>query len=134
LHRFPREAGVPFDFAVLEEHQRHGMLLEAREQVLADGLRGGDEAVETLFDLMSDFQIETAIVEALNQQRTLRGVLAERSAAKRELRKLVGATKTFDEIMAEVGSGYGLSRADHDGIFAQVPPDPTGNGFADRLG
>src|SRR4051812_35912892 len=27
LHRFPHEAKVPFDFKVLEEHQRDGMLL-----------------------------------------------------------------------------------------------------------
>src|SRR5690606_19927500 len=67
LHRFPREAGVPFDFAVLEEHERDAMLREARERVIAEGLRGSElaDAVETLFGLMSDFQIETAIVEAL---------------------------------------------------------------------
>ena len=35
LHRFPQEAGVPFDFTVLEEHERDRLLLEAREQVIA---------------------------------------------------------------------------------------------------
>src|SRR3569623_1282440 len=39
LHRFPQEAGVPFDFTVLEEFERDGMLLEAREATLATGLR-----------------------------------------------------------------------------------------------
>jgi ATP-dependent helicase/nuclease subunit A len=134
LHRFPREAGVPFDFAVLEEHQRDGMLLEAREKVLADGLRGGDASVETLFDLMSDFQIETAIVEALNQQRTLRRVLGGRDAAKRELRRFVGPVGTVGEVMAEISGGYGLTRTDHEMIFSHVAPDPTGDGFIDRLG
>ncbi len=78
LHRFPKEAGVPFGFSVIEDYQRDVMLLEARESVLAAGLRGSSHshAVETLFGLLSDFQIETAITEALSRQRTLRKVLA----------------------------------------------------------
>lgn len=136
LHRFPREAAVPFDFSVLEEHQRDSMLLEARETVLAAGLRGSGEAaaVETLFGLLSDFQIETAILEALNQQRTLRRVLAQPQTAKRELRKLVGNVGSIDEVMAEISSGYGLSRDDHAAIFALIRPDPYGTDFVDRLG
>ena len=57
LHRFPQEAGVPFDFTVLEEHERDSMLLEAREAVLATGLRGGAHAgaVETLFEEITHF-------------------------------------------------------------------------------
>jgi len=136
LHRFPREAGVPFDFSVLEEHQRDSMLLEARETVLAAGLRGSGEAaaVETLFGLLSDFQIETAILEALNQQRTLRPVLARRQVAKRELLRLVGNVGSIDEVMAEISSGYSLSADDHAQIFALIPPDPYGTDFVDRLG
>lgn len=135
LHRFPREAGVPFDFSVLEEHQRDSMLLEARETVIAAGLRGSGEAtaVETLFGLLSDFQIETAILEALNQQRTLRRVLAQPRVAKRELRKLVGDVGSIDEVMDEISSGYGLSRNDHATIFSLIVPDPYGTDFVDRL-
>ncbi|MDB5538675.1 MAG: hypothetical protein JWQ89_402 [Devosia sp.] len=135
LHRFPREAGVPFDFAVLEEHVRDGMLLEARETVLAAGLRGSGlaGAVETLFGLLSDFQIETSIVEALNQQRTLRRVLAQPQAAKRELRRLVGDVGTIEDVLAEIAAGYGLSADDHASIFALVRPDPGGTDFVDRL-
>ena len=136
LHRFPREAGVPFDFSVLEQHQRDGMLLEARETVLAAGLRGSGEAsaVETLFGLLSDFQIETAIVEALNQQRTLRRVLAQPALAKRELRQLVGKVGSIDEVFEEIASGYGLDHSDHAAIFALVRPNPDGSDFVDRLG
>jgi ATP-dependent helicase/nuclease subunit A len=135
LHRFPREAGVPFDFAVLEEHERDGMLLEARESVLAAGLRGSAEsqAVETLFGLLSDFSIEQAIIEALNQQRILRRVVTDVPAAKRELRSVIGRTAGIDEVMAEMSSGYGLIRADHAAIFAIVPPNPDGSDFVDRL-
>lgn len=135
LHRFPREANVPFDFSVLEEHERDGMLLEAREAVLAAGLRGSDEAgaVETLFGLMSDFQIETAIVETLNQQRTLRRILPRSLIAKRELRKLVGDVGSIDQVRDEIADGYELTAEDHAAIFALVPPDQGGTDFVDRL-
>ncbi len=135
LHRFPREAGVPFDFAVLEEHERDSMLLEAREEVLAAGLRGNEQAkaVETLFGLLSDFSIETAIIEALNQQRTLRPVLAQAPLAKRELRKLVGDVGTIDDVLAEIADGYGLDAADHAEILGLVRADPNGTDFVDRL-
>ncbi|MGN6487783.1 MAG: double-strand break repair helicase AddA [Devosia sp.] len=120
LHRFPREAAVPFDFKVLEEHERDGMLLMAREAVLAAGLRGSGEAqaVETLFGLLSDFSIEQAIIEALNQQRTLRRVLADVPAAKRELRRLLPRVGSIDTILDEMSAGYGLSRDDHAQVFA----------------
>src|SRR4051812_38263263 len=51
LHRFPLEAGVPFDFTVIEDDERAGMILSAREMVLAAGLKEGThaDAVETLF-------------------------------------------------------------------------------------
>lgn len=135
LHRFPSEAGVPFDFSVIEEHERDSMLLEARETVIAAGLRGSGEAqaVETLFGLLSDFQIETAIVEALNQQRTLRRVLADVAAAKRGLRRQLGRVASIDEVLAEMREGYLLDRGDHAAIFAVVPPRPDGTDFADRL-
>ncbi|HEY9010501.1 MAG TPA: double-strand break repair helicase AddA [Devosia sp.] len=133
LHRFPREAGVPFDFSVLEEHERDGMLLEAREMVLAAGLRGGGEAqaVETLFGLLSDFSIEQAIIEALNQQRILRRVLSDVPRAKRELRKLVGPVGSIDEVLDEMSTGYGLSREDHATILRIVPAGTSE--FVDRL-
>ncbi len=131
LHRFPHEAEVPFDFKVLEEHERDGMLLQARESVLAAGLRGSGEAgaVETLFGLLSDFSIEQSIIEALNQQRILRRVLADVPGAKRELRKLIGRVGSIDDILDEMSSGYTLSREDHAQIFAIA-----GSGdFVDRL-
>ncbi|HEX4297053.1 MAG TPA: UvrD-helicase domain-containing protein, partial [Devosia sp.] len=93
LHRFPREAGVPFDFTVLEEHERDAMLQTAREQVLAAGVRGQANAaqVETLFGLLSDFSLEQSIVEALGQGRTLRRILPRAGEAKRQLRQIVRA-------------------------------------------
>lgn len=131
LHRFPHEARVPFDFKVLEEHERDGMLQQARESVLAAGLRGSAEAgaVETLFGLLSDFSIEQAIIEALNQQRLLRRVLTDVPRAKRELRQVIGRVGSIDDILDEMSSGYTLTRDDHVQIFAIA-----GSGeFTDRL-
>jgi ATP-dependent helicase/nuclease subunit A len=44
LHRFPLEAGVPFGFKVVEDVERAAMIAEAREAVLAGGLRGNTDA------------------------------------------------------------------------------------------
>ncbi len=135
LHRFPREAGVPFDFSVIEDFQRDSMLLEAREVVLAAGLRGSGlvDAVETLFGLLSDFSIETAIAEALGKQRTLRRVLADKDGAKAELRRLIANVGSIDDVMTEIAEGYPLDVSDHRRIFALIPPDPAGSDFVDRL-
>lgn len=135
LHRFPAEARVPFDFSVLEEHERASMLLEAREQVLAAGLRGTAHvgAVETLFGLLSDFQIESAITEALNDQRVLRKVLHDPALAKRTLRREIGRVRPREEILADIAAGYLLDAADHAVIFRLRPPEPGGNAFEDAL-
>jgi len=92
LHRFPIEAGVPFDFAVIEDEQRDGMILAAREAVLAEGLRGGanSAAVETLFALMGDEAIGKAINAALLEGARLQPVLADRAGATARLAALVG--------------------------------------------
>jgi ATP-dependent helicase/nuclease subunit A len=135
LHRFPREAGVPFDFGVLEDFERDAMLQQAREKVLAAGVRGQENAaqVETLFGLLSDASITQSIVEALGQQRTLRKVLPRAAEAKRNLRDLVPA-QSRDEVIAEIEDGYLLDAAAHRAVFALVAPDPDGDDFVDRLG
>jgi len=63
LQRFPREAGVPVNFTVIEEAVAARLLREARESVLAEGLKEhgptGD-AVRVLCDSLCDSQIDTA--------------------------------------------------------------------------
>ncbi|UXN74334.1 UvrD-helicase domain-containing protein [Devosia sp. A8/3-2] len=92
LHRFPLEAGVPFDFKVIEDEERIQLLTQTREAVLAQGLRGegATAAVETLFGLLSDFALGDAIELALGDGRKLKAVLADIPRAKANLRKLVG--------------------------------------------
>lgn len=101
LQRFPLEAGVPFGFEVLEEHERDALLLKARESVLAGGLNGDPEvavAVESLFELFSDGQLNEAIGSSLGQTRKLRPILRDRAKAKANLLTLVGPGRTRGEI------------------------------------
>lgn len=92
LHRFPLEAGVPFDFKVIEDEERIQLLTQTREAVLAQGLRGegATAAVETLFGLLSDFALGDAIELALTDGRKLKAVLADIPRAKANLQRLVG--------------------------------------------
>ncbi|GLQ12362.1 double-strand break repair helicase AddA [Devosia yakushimensis] len=92
LHRFPLEAGVPFDFKVIEDEERIQLLTQTREAVLAQGLRGegATAAVETLFGLLSDFALGDAIELALTDGRKLKAVLADIPRAKANLGRLVG--------------------------------------------
>ena len=103
LHRFPIEAGVPFDFAVIEDERQIQMVLSARESVLAEGLRGGAhaEAVEILFGLLSDDSIAKAINSALGEGARLRAVVADIGGAKRRLRELVGYDGASVETIAQ---------------------------------
>ncbi|UYN98844.1 MAG: double-strand break repair helicase AddA [Devosia sp.] len=100
LHRFPIEAGVPFDFAVIEDDRQAQLMQTARESVLAEGLRGTANvgAVETLFGLLSDHAIGEAIAAALGEGPRLKPVLADIDGAKARLRRLVGlaAVKSGD--------------------------------------
>jgi len=136
LHRFPLEAGVPFDFAVVEDEERLQMVLSARESVLSDGLKGHPEvarAVATLFDLLTDHAIGGAIEVALADGRKLRPVLADRAEAKANLRRLTGFDGTGSQAILDRIAGERLiTRADADRLFAITPPN-GGRAFEDDL-
>ncbi|MHA6299630.1 double-strand break repair helicase AddA [Devosia sp. CAU 1758] len=126
LHRFPIEARVPFDFAVIEDDRQVNMLLAAREAVLAEGLRGGDnaEAVETLFGLMSDHAITEAVSAALGEGARLKPVLADIPRAKANLRALVGTTGTAKEITTALVAETALTRTVWQQIVGSFDADP----------
>ena len=137
LHRFPLEARVPFDFAVIEEEDRADMVRAAREGVLAGGLKGDAalfEAVETLFAARSDFALKADIDCALAEGRKLMAVLADPAAAKRRLRKLVDAPKgeTVASIEAEMVDATLLGPAEIARILEVCPPR-GGRTFEDGL-
>jgi len=135
LHRFPIEAGVPFDFAVIEDDRQAQMLLAARESVLAEGLRGGENAaaVETLFTLMSDSAITEAIGAALSEGAKLKPVLADIAGAKTRLRALVGVSGSATEIAKEIVSGTALTRPVWQDILSSFDADPAGKRFIDLI-
>ena len=129
LHRFPIEAGVPFDFSVIEDDQRAGMVLAAREAVIAEGLRGGANgaSVETLFGLMSDHAIAEAIDAALAEGARLRPVLADVPAAGARLRRLVGASGEATALEARFAAGTLLTPQVLRDLLARCGGDPQGN-------
>lgn len=136
LHRFPLEAGVPFDFAVIEDDRRDGMVQAAREAVLAEGLRGGAhaEAVARLFTLMSDDALGKAINAALAEGARLKPVLADVAGAKARLRTLVNhAGATAAEIEAEMLGGTLLTPPALRDMVRRLGGDPAGTRLADAL-
>ena len=141
LHRFPLEAGVPFDFTVIEDVEAAALVRRTREAVIAEGLRGTSEigaAVETLFRLVSDHSINLAIDATLAEGRRLRHVLADRASAKARLRRLLAIPpgETRDAILREAVEGALFPPERHAELFAHLPPDPSKTKnlrFVDRL-
>jgi ATP-dependent helicase/nuclease subunit A len=136
LHRFPIEAGVPFDFAVIEEDRQANMLLNARESVLAEGLRGGAhaQAVETLFGLLSDHAITEAIGAALGEGARLKTVLADLPGAKARLRRLVGVSgETASDVEAKMAAETLLTPTVLADVVRRLAADPLGTRTIDGL-
>lgn len=135
LHRFPIEAGVPFDFAVIEDDRQAQMLLAARESVLAEGLRGGEhaEAVETLFGLLSDHAISEAIGAALSEGARLKPVLADIAGAKQRLRRLVGVSGSATDIARQITEGTALTISVWQEIVSSFDASPAGRRFIDLV-
>ena len=134
LHRFPLEAGVPFDFAVIEDDERSAMLLSARETVLSAGL-DVDGAVETLFQTLSDEQIKNAINAALADGRKLKLVLADPEKSKANLHRLIGAAanRSVSEINTAILAERLLTDADLARLYALCPPSGGNRKLEDKL-
>jgi len=133
LHRFPLEAGVPFDFAVIEDVEARALVGRICEAVIAEGLRGTAgtaAAVETLFRLVSDFSINQAIAMALAEGPKLRRLLADRDGAKRRLRRLVGqpATETRAALLRRVADEAIFTPDMQAALFEHLPPNPARKG------
>ncbi|MDB5472811.1 MAG: addA [Devosia sp.] len=132
LHRFPLEARVPFDFSVIEDEERNAMVLAARETVLAEGLHV-EGAVETLFETLSNSQIETAIDAALVDGRKLKAVLADPAKSKDNLRRLLGTTRTKKELSHAIVSERLIGRSELARLFAICPPGGGNRSLQDKL-
>jgi ATP-dependent helicase/nuclease subunit A len=128
LHRFPLEAGVPFEFTVIEDSEAQELIRRARESVLAEGIAGTGpiaDAVDVLFEEMSDFSLTDAIDEALAAGRKLRPVLADIAAAKAKLRAHLGlpAATSLVEAKRRLAAGTHLLPGDYDQIAGGVGRD-----------
>ncbi|MGV3652370.1 MAG: double-strand break repair helicase AddA, partial [Devosia sp.] len=134
LHRFPVEAGVPFDFTVLEDHERAEMILKAREAVLAGGLSGSaeEQAVLALFARLSDSQIAGAIDTALAEARKLKPILMRRTEALDNLRRLLGDPPSPEAVEAEMIEGRMVGAEDVPAMLSACRPG-GGNRFEDKL-
>ncbi|MHA6689382.1 double-strand break repair helicase AddA [Devosia sp. A449] len=132
LHRFPLEALVPYDFAVIEDDERTAMLLAARESVMAQGI-GVAGAVETLFETLSDDQLRTAIDAALMDGRKLRAVLADPARAKANLRRLVGTTLPAETITRSIVAERLIGPAELAKLFEICPPSGGNRSLQDKL-
>ena len=138
LQRFPFEAGVPVNFAVIEDADRAQMILDAREAVLAEGLRAegpvGD-AARLLFSRLSDHQIEKAVEGALGLGRRLEPILADPAAAKANLYAQLnldpGASTAA--VRDEMIAGMIVPPSDWPEIFEIAPPEPGKSRFEDKL-
>jgi ATP-dependent helicase/nuclease subunit A len=138
LHRFPLEAGIPFDFAVVEEDEGMDMVRRAREQVIAEGIAGVppiDAAIDLLFGEMSDFSLGEAIESALMDGRKLHRVLADVAGAKRRLRSYLGvpADATVTEVAERIAAGSVLLPGDCRQVAALMGGNPAGTDFADLM-
>ncbi|WMT87264.1 double-strand break repair helicase AddA [Pelagibacterium sp. 26DY04] len=138
LQRFPREAGVPVNFTVIEEEAATRLLREARETVLAEGLiASGPEgdAVRALFDALSDMQIETAIGQCLSNARKLGPILAnpERAIAAMRTRLNLSLGANSDSLRNQVLAQSLVPPSDWPEIFRICPPDGTKSRFEDKL-
>ncbi|MCB1516552.1 MAG: double-strand break repair helicase AddA [Hyphomicrobiaceae bacterium] len=139
LHRFPLEADIPMGFSVIEDDERRGLILAARNQVLAGGL-GGDpqlsDAVTWLFDHFSDFQINEALDAAL-QARDLARLLKQQDDARANLRKLLDLADPVGpvDLETEVLNQRTISQDDAKLILSITPPRETYKdaGFAEHL-
>lgn len=139
LQRFPREAGVPVNFTVIEEEAAARLLRDARETVLAEGLTAPGstaDAVRALFAELSDFQIETAIAQCLANARKLGPILADPERAIAAMRASLGlrADETSTQFARDLIAGMLVSTAEFADIFALTPPGRAKRAaFEDRL-
>jgi len=124
LHRFPLEAGVPFDFQVIDDAQQLELLQAAREKTLAE--RFDDPAlklaVNKLFEIASDNGLEEAISGALSFGAKLRLVLQNKARCETNLRKLLGLSPADDlaSIAKKVIAEAILPPSEYDTVSAEL--------------
>jgi ATP-dependent helicase/nuclease subunit A len=137
LHRFPLEAGVPFDFQVIDDAEQFELLRAAREKVLAQ--RFDDEelgkAVIKLFNIASDTGLEDAISGALSFGAKLRLVLANKARCQANLQTLLGLTQdqTLASVAAQVLAEAILKPSEYGAVSAELTHLGVAKNFNKKL-
>jgi ATP-dependent helicase/nuclease subunit A len=138
LQRFPLEAGVPVNFAVIEEADRAQMILDVREAVLAEALGAegsSGEAARLLFARLSDHNIEKAVSGALALGQRLEPILADPHSAKANLYAHLGTPPEISAsaVLAEAVTAMIIPPSDWPEIFRIAPPEEGKTRFEDKL-
>jgi len=137
LHRFPLEAGVPFDFQVIDDSERFELLRAAREKTLAERSDDADlkSAVGKLFNIASDTGLEDAISSALSFGAKLRLVLDNKSRCQKNLQSLLGLTKeqTLTSVAREVIECTNLKPSEYTTVSAELSHLGVAKNFNKKL-
>jgi len=137
LHRFPLEAGVPFDFQVLDDAEKMDLLRGAREQVLAG--RAEDAAlkiaVDSLFKIASDDGLEGAILGAISTGTKLGILLQNKSRLRTNICKLLEleVTENLAGIEQRVMSECLLKPSEYAGVSAELTHLGVAKNFNKKL-
>ncbi|MGJ8528579.1 double-strand break repair helicase AddA [Maritalea sp.] len=137
LHRFPLEAGVPFDFQVIDDAERFDLLRAAREAVLAQRV-GGDDLktdIDTLFNIASDDGLESAISNALSFGAKLRIVLDNKTRCETNLRTFLGlsAIQNLTTISQETIDAAILPPSEYANVSAELTHLGVAKNFNKKL-
>lgn len=137
LHRFPLEAGVPFDFQVIDDAEQFELLRAAREKVLAQRVDDPElkQAVTQLFDIASDTVLEDAISGALSFGAKLRLVLNNKSRCQTNLQNLLGlgTEDTLTRITDQVLHGVVLPPSEYGAVSAELTHLGVAKNFNKKL-
>jgi len=140
LHRFAIEAKVPINFTVMEEVVSKNLIDEAREQVIAQGIRGQNKAansIKWLLANMSDSQISDAINGAIYNSAELSEVLTDVEKSKQQLKKFVNYNEdeSVESLTNDIVAKSLFPPKNYVDIFAIHPPreNPKSLVFEDKL-
>jgi len=137
LHRFPLEAGVPFDFEVIDDAAQFELLRAAREKVLAQRFEGEElkQAIIKLFNIASDTGLEDAISSALSFGAKLRLVLDNKARCQTNLQKLLGlnAGQTSESIAEQVLNEAILPPSEYGTVSAELTHLGVAKNFNKKL-
>ncbi|MDA0221601.1 MAG: double-strand break repair helicase AddA, partial [Proteobacteria bacterium] len=117
LGRFPLEAGVPPQFALIEERGRDELLHSARERVLSRIVESRDAALAADLDTLAMRAGEARVAE----------LIAEVCASARRLRRAIAYHGSLEAMITALRTGLGLAPEDSEESIAAAACALDGN-------